>query len=104
MTRVERRLSAILAADVVSYSRLMERDEAGTFDRLKRLRKDLIEPILARYGGRFVDLKGDGAIVEFGSVEKLGVSAVRGSRSAAPASTANSVPASCSRPSIAPQS
>jgi adenylate cyclase len=106
MTRVERRLSAILAADVVGYSRLMERDEAGTFDRLKRLRKDLIEPILARYGGRFVDLKGDGAIVEFGSVEKLGVSAVRGSRSAAPASTANSVPASasCSRPSIAPQS
>jgi TolB-like protein/class 3 adenylate cyclase len=66
--RVERRLSAILAADVVGYSRLMERDEAGTFERLKRLRKDLIEPILARYGGRFVDLKGDGAIVEFGSV------------------------------------
>jgi TolB-like protein len=68
MTRVERRLSAILAADVVGYSRLMEHDEAGTFERLKRLRKDLIEPILARYGGRFVDLKGDGAIVEFGSV------------------------------------
>ena len=66
--RVERRLSAILAADVVGYSRLMERDEAGTFERLKRLRKELIEPILARYGGRFVDLKGDGAIVEFGSV------------------------------------
>jgi adenylate cyclase len=106
MTRVERRLSAILAADVVGYSRLMEHDEAGTFERLKRLRKDLIEPTLARYGSRFVDLKGDGAIVEFGSVEKLGVSAVRGSRSAAPASTANSVPASasCSRPSIAPQS
>src|SRR4051812_20081298 len=39
-----------------------------SFDRLKRLRKDLIEPVLARYGGRFVDLKGDGAIVEFGSV------------------------------------
>ena len=66
--RVERRLSAILAADVVGYSRLMERDEAGTFERLKRLRKDLIEPVLDRYGGRFVDLKGDGAIVEFGSV------------------------------------
>jgi adenylate cyclase len=97
MTRVERRLSAILAADVVGYSRLMEHDEAGTFERLKRLRKDLIEPTLARYGGRFVDLKGDGAIVEFGSVEKLGVPAVRSSRSA-------SVPASCSRPSIAPQS
>jgi TolB-like protein/class 3 adenylate cyclase/Tfp pilus assembly protein PilF len=66
--RVERRLSAILAADVVGYSRLMERDEAGTFERLKRLRKELIEPVLERYGGRFVDLKGDGAIVEFGSV------------------------------------
>jgi class 3 adenylate cyclase len=62
------RLSAILAADVVGYSRLMERDEAGTFERLKRLRKDLIEPVLERYGGRFVDLKSDGAIVEFGSV------------------------------------
>ena len=47
---------------------LMERDEAGTFERLKRLRKDLIEPVLEQYGGRFVDLKGDGAIVEFGSV------------------------------------
>ena len=66
--RVERRLSAILAADVVGYSRLMERDEAGTFERLKRLRRELIEPVLERYGGRFVDLKGDGAIVEFGSV------------------------------------
>src|SRR3954470_16294084 len=68
MTRVERRLSAILAADVVGYSRLMEHDEAGTFERLKRLRKVLIEPVLERYGGRFVDLKSDGALVEFGSV------------------------------------
>jgi class 3 adenylate cyclase len=66
--RLERRLSAILAADVVGYSRLMEHDEAGTFERLKQLRKDLIEPILERYGCRFIDLKGDGTIVEFGSV------------------------------------
>ncbi|WP_046867213.1 tetratricopeptide repeat protein [Microvirga massiliensis] len=65
--RVERRLAAILAADVVGYSRLMERDEPGTFTRLKQLRHELVEPILARHGGRFVDLKGDGAIVEFGS-------------------------------------
>src|ERR671933_2347020 len=65
--RVERRLAAILAADVVGYSRLMERDEAGTFARLKRLRKELVEPVLACHGGRFVDLKGDGAIVEFQS-------------------------------------
>ena len=66
--RLERRLAAIMAADVVGYSRLMERDETGTFARLKRLRHDVIEPLLARHGGRFVDLKGDGAVVEFGSV------------------------------------
>jgi TolB-like protein/class 3 adenylate cyclase len=66
--RVERRLAAILAADVVGYSRLMERDEAGTVARLKAIRKELVEPVLERHGGRFVDLKGDGAIVEFGSV------------------------------------
>src|SRR4051794_33790118 len=65
--RVERRLAAILAADVVGYSRLMERDETGTFERLKRLRHELVEPVLERHGGRFVDLKGDGAIVEFQS-------------------------------------
>src|SRR4051812_50189589 len=70
--RVERRLAAILAADVVGYSRLMERDEAGTFARLKAIRKEAVEPVLARYGGRFVDLKGDGAIVEFGSVVAAG--------------------------------
>ena len=66
--RVERRLAAILAADVVGYSRLMEADEAGTFARLKQLRRELIEPVLREHGGRFVDLKGDGAIVEFTSV------------------------------------
>ncbi len=66
--RVERRLAAILAADVAGYSRLMERDEAGTFARLKAVRKEVVEPILERHGGRFVDLKGDGAIVEFKSV------------------------------------
>jgi TolB-like protein/class 3 adenylate cyclase/tetratricopeptide (TPR) repeat protein len=65
---LERRLAAILAADVVGYSRLMERDEAGTFERHKAFRNTVVEPILARHGGRFVDLKGDGAIVEFGSV------------------------------------
>jgi adenylate cyclase len=66
--RLERRLAAIMAADVVGYSRLMERDETGTFARLKRLRLEVIEPLPARHGGRFVDLKGDGTIVEFGSV------------------------------------
>lgn len=65
--RVERRLAAIMAADVAGYSRLMAQDEAGTFARLKRMRRELVEPVLARHGGRFVDLKGDGAIVEFRS-------------------------------------
>lgn len=65
--RLERRLAAILAADVAGYSRLMERDEAGTFARLKRLRRELVEPVLLRHSGRIVDLKGDGAIIEFAS-------------------------------------
>ena len=67
VARVARRLAAILAADVVGYSRLMERDDAGTFARLKAIRKEVAEPVLERHGGRFVDLKGDGAIVEFQS-------------------------------------
>jgi adenylate cyclase len=65
---VERRLAAILAADVVGYSRLMETDEAGTHARLKALRKELIEPRIAERRGRMVKLTGDGALVEFGSV------------------------------------
>ena len=60
--RVERRLAAILAADVVGYSRLMERDEAGTLARLKAHRKELIEPLLAEHRGRIVKLMGDGAL------------------------------------------
>jgi adenylate cyclase len=64
---VERRLAAILAADVVGYSRLMEADEAGTHARLKALRKELIEPAIARNKGRIFKLTGDGALVEFPS-------------------------------------
>jgi adenylate cyclase len=66
-TRVDRRLAAVLAADVVGYSRLIERDEAGTLERLKTLRKGVVEPILARHAGRTVKLMGDGALVEFPS-------------------------------------
>src|SRR5688572_11917699 len=66
-TRVDRRLAAVLAADVVGYSRLIEHDEAGTLERLKTLRKGVIEPILARHDGRTVKLMGDGALVEFPS-------------------------------------
>src|SRR5690242_13382992 len=66
--RVERRLAAILAADVVGYSRLMGQDERGTLERLKAHRKELIEPLLAEHRGRIVKLMGDGALCEFGSV------------------------------------
>src|SRR5687768_3221070 len=66
--RAERRLAAILAADVVGYSSLMERDETGTLERLKAHRKELIEPLIAEYRGRIVKLMGDGALCEFASV------------------------------------
>ena len=66
--RVERRLAAILAADVAGYSRLMERDEAGTFRRLKALRRDVIDPKIAEDKGRIVKTTGDGLLVEFQSV------------------------------------
>jgi adenylate cyclase len=63
-----RRLAAILAADVVGYSRLMAADEAGTLARLKSLQNDLIGPLVAGLHGRIVKLMGDGALVEFPSV------------------------------------
>jgi TolB-like protein/class 3 adenylate cyclase len=65
--RVERRLAAILAADVVGYSRLMGDDEAGTHARLSAHRKQFIEPLISEYHGRVVKLTGDGALVEFAS-------------------------------------
>ena len=65
---MERRLSAILAVDVVGYSRLMERDEADTFERLRPHRKDLFEPEIAAHHGRVFKLTGDGLLAEFGSV------------------------------------
>lgn len=71
--RVIRRLAAIMAADVVGYSRLMGRDESGTLARLKAHRTERLEPVLARHGGRLVKLTGDGALVEFPSaVDALG--------------------------------
>ena len=68
VARVERRLAAILAADIVGYSRLVEQDEAGTLAAIKALRAEVIDPLLAGHDGRIVKLMGDGAIVEFGSV------------------------------------
>jgi adenylate cyclase len=67
MAREQRKLAAILAADVVGYSRLMGRDESGTLARLREHRRERLEPTLARYGGRLVKLTGDGALVEFAS-------------------------------------
>ncbi len=66
--RVERRLAAIFAADVAGYSRLMERDEAGTLARLRTLRRDLIDPKIAEHKGRIVKTTGDGILIEFPSV------------------------------------
>src|SRR5689334_15348974 len=63
----QRKLAAVLAADVVGYSRLMGRDEAGTLARLKEHRAQRLEPALAKHGGRLVKLTGDGALVEFAS-------------------------------------
>jgi adenylate cyclase len=65
---MERKLSAILAADVVGYSSLMEKDETGTFDRLRTRRTELFEPEIAAHHGRVFKLMGDGLLAEFGSV------------------------------------
>ena len=65
---MERRLAAILAADVVGYSRLMGEDEVGTLARLKAHREELIEGKIAEHRGHIVKLSGDGILVEFPSV------------------------------------
>ena len=65
---MERRLAAILAADVAGYSRLMSFDESGTLASLQAHRSELIVPAIARHHGRVVKLMGDGILAEFGSV------------------------------------
>src|SRR5213080_4046582 len=65
---MERRLTAILAADVVGYSRLMTIDEAGTLAALKSLRKNLVDPKISEHNGRIFKLTGDGMLIEFPSV------------------------------------
>jgi adenylate cyclase len=65
---LERRLTSILAADVVGYTRLMGIDEAGTFRRLTALRETVLEPLIAGHRGRVVKLMGDGLLVEFASL------------------------------------
>src|SRR5262249_53661188 len=66
--RVERRLAAILAADMAGYSRLIGADEGGTLERLKTLRRELLDPKIAEHRGRLVKTTGDGLLVEYGSV------------------------------------
>jgi adenylate cyclase len=72
----KRRLAAVLAVDVVGYTRLMGRDEAETHARLKTLRREQIDPAVARHGGRVVKDMGDGVLVEFASAVEAAVCAV----------------------------
>ena len=64
---VQRRLAAILTADVVGFSRLMEQDETGTLAALKERRHDVLSPLIAKHQGRLFKLMGDGVLVEFAS-------------------------------------
>ena len=66
--RLERRLAAVLAADVAGYSRLMGADERGTLEALKAHRREVIDPAIAGHKGRIVKTTGDGMLVEFSSV------------------------------------
>jgi len=68
LDREQRRLAAIVAADVVGYSRLMGRDESGTLAVLKALRREVVDPPIAAHGGRIVKTTGDGLLLEFPSV------------------------------------
>jgi adenylate cyclase len=74
--RVERRLTAVLAADVAGYSRLMGRDEEGTLARLKAVRKALVDPSIAEHRGRIVKTTGDGMLAEFASAVDAARSAI----------------------------
>ncbi|MGL3108944.1 adenylate/guanylate cyclase domain-containing protein [Bradyrhizobium sp. BR 1432] len=67
MARVERRLAAVLAADVAGYSRLMGADEVGTLEALKVIRREIVDPAIAEHKGRIVKTTGDGLLVEFAS-------------------------------------
>jgi TolB-like protein/class 3 adenylate cyclase len=86
--RVERRLAAILAADVAGYSRLIGADEDGTLSRLKTLRAEVIDPKIAEHRGRIVKTTGDGLLVEFASV----VDALRCAAEIQPAAAESNAP------------
>jgi TolB-like protein/class 3 adenylate cyclase len=68
MPEIARKLTTVLAADVVGYSRLAGADEEGTVSRLRALRHELVDPVVAAHGGRVFKIVGDGRMVEFGSV------------------------------------
>jgi TolB-like protein/class 3 adenylate cyclase len=84
-TAVQRRLAAILMADVVGYSRLMEADEAGTLTVLRERRKSVLEPTVRAHGGRVVKVMGDGVLIEFGSAVNAVVAALELQRNMAEA-------------------
>jgi adenylate cyclase len=69
---VERRLAAILAADVAGYSRLMGADEEGTLERLKAHRRQVVDPKIKEHRGRIVKTTGDGMLVEFSERRRCG--------------------------------
>jgi adenylate cyclase len=79
--RVERRLAAVLAADVAGYSRLMGADEEGTLARLKAIRKAIVDPTIASHRGHIVKTTGDGMLVEFASAVDAARSAIEVQRS-----------------------
>ena len=74
--RVQRRLAAILAADIAGYSRLMGQDEAGTLARVRALHRELIDPKVAKHEGRIVKTTGDGILIEFPSVVEAVAAAI----------------------------
>ncbi len=80
---MERRLAAIMATDVVGYSRLIRSDEEGTLAALKALRADLIDPKIAEHHGRVVKLMGDGMLAEFASAVDAVRAAVEAQRAVA---------------------
>jgi class 3 adenylate cyclase len=69
---VERRLAAVLAADMVGYSRLMGADELGTLEALRAIRREIVDPAIASHKGRLVKTTGDGMLVEFASAGEDG--------------------------------
>ena len=81
--RLERRLAAVLAADVAGYSRLMGADEEGTLARLKAFRKTIVDPAIASHRGHIVKTNGDGMLIEFASAVDAVRSAVEIQRSIA---------------------